>query len=720
MDDAIKVKIMKHKYVSTATVPSNFVRELNLRGGQKMAIYTAYDAQDVKKIYAVPLGEDQPDPTYECDIRKLNKMGKYSLDLTIPPKIMKEMKLVSGDFILARAGSENGVHFITFKPDRPDSETRVYHNDDETSTVQKTGRINTDSPDIGETLPAYLTEKETGVIKVKTARNKGRFEITIPAKIASELNLYAGQKMAIYARYDPQTAKKIYAVPILKHDPIPDNKCIVRVIRQESEHSLNLTIPLNMFNNMHLKLGDYLMTSVGKTHGVSYIVLKSNKPVNETLLQDNIDWASIVNKFNLKSDDSVDTDNPVAKETIPTEIVEQIIGVTKVKIMKNKQICEIIVPEKIVRELNLHQVQRMVMYWSYYESNAQKIRVIPLEKNESNPTCEGNIRIVTAADKSSMTLIIPTKIMKELNLEPGDYILIGVENTGVLLCVGLKPDRPIMETIQANNDGTTTVNTYRLKPDDSMDADSPVVRETVPTDTANEMIKKIETENTNPTPMTDRVDESGYIDTDKCYDLTGEIHDKIKPYNIDKDRMNLKESSDESSDKSNDELEDEHEKEFDINCTDIDDDNTCGCIDCSNYRKRKKTSNNTAVGKHCCGISDHNESGGNSYEDISEYNAKPVNDYTNRVNVNTDDSDKNNVTLTDTRYKKSWAECKICGILYDISVCACCMHNGIHGQKTEQCDTFNITVTVPKNRSVNITLTSDGLDNIKKGTKKQD
>ena len=157
----VKLKIVKEKKTFLITIP-NATQKLGLKAKQRMAVYS--DDYSEKKMYAIPLMENQPDPTYECHIRKLNARGKYSLTLSIPPKIMNEFLLEEGDYLLVRTSVQDGFTFLVFKPDKPNSETRIFHNDDGTSTINKSslnldGSVDVNKPIFKETVPTGTANK---------------------------------------------------------------------------------------------------------------------------------------------------------------------------------------------------------------------------------------------------------------------------------------------------------------------------------------------------------------------------------------------------------------------------------------------------------------------------------------------------------------------------------------------------------------------------------
>ncbi len=153
-----RAKISKLKHTFLITIPTDKVQRLDLKAKQRMAVYS--DDYSEKKIYAVPLGEDQPDPPYECSIRTLGTSTKYSLTLSIPTKIMKDMELEQGDYLLVRTGTEHGFKFLVFKPDRPDTETLIHHNEDGTSTVNKTSLKPDGTPDTSKAVVKETVQRE--------------------------------------------------------------------------------------------------------------------------------------------------------------------------------------------------------------------------------------------------------------------------------------------------------------------------------------------------------------------------------------------------------------------------------------------------------------------------------------------------------------------------------------------------------------------------------
>ena len=190
----IRAKISKLKHTFLITIPTVAVQHLGLKAKQRMAVYA--DDYSEKKIYAIPLMANQPDPPYECSVRTLAATSKYSLTLSIPTKIMNEFVLDTGDYLLIRSCTQNDFTFLVFKPDRPDSETRIYHNDDGTSTVNKVslkpdGSPDTDKPTIKETIPTEDAEKlvenvETGRGNATDVFEYSNIELFVPDDYAGE------------------------------------------------------------------------------------------------------------------------------------------------------------------------------------------------------------------------------------------------------------------------------------------------------------------------------------------------------------------------------------------------------------------------------------------------------------------------------------------------------------------------------------------------------
>ena len=167
---------------------------------------------------------------------------------------------------------------------------------------------------------------------------------------------------------------------------------------------------------------------------------------------------------------------------------------TRVKITKKKKTYEFIVPVDFVREAGLKVGQNMAVYADDDPHVGNKICAIPLQKGESQAyKCE--IRTLRQTGKYGMFLTIPTKVMAEMELKQGDFLLIRIGNYNGLKVLMLKPDRPINEILlQDNEDGTTTVNEYGIKPDGNMDTSKPVQKAIIPTEDAQKITKRYETD----------------------------------------------------------------------------------------------------------------------------------------------------------------------------------------------------------------------------------
>ena len=160
---ATRIKISKKKKTYEFMVPANFAREIGLNIGQSMAIYVDDDPVIGNKICAVPLQEGES-PSYKCEIRILRRTGKYGMSLTIPTKVMAEMELNKGDYLLIKIGEDKGWKYFMLKPDRPTSEILTQDNDDGTTTVNKyrlkpDGSRDTNMPVENGRVPTKTAEK---------------------------------------------------------------------------------------------------------------------------------------------------------------------------------------------------------------------------------------------------------------------------------------------------------------------------------------------------------------------------------------------------------------------------------------------------------------------------------------------------------------------------------------------------------------------------------
>ena len=169
----------------------------------------------------------------------------------------------------------------------------------------------------------------------------------------------------------------------------------------------------------------------------------------------------------------------------------------KVKITKKKKTYEFAVPAKFARALDLKAGQSMAIYVDDNTDIDRKICVVLLPEGGSGSLYERETRIVRQAGRYAMLLTIPAKVMAEMELNKGDYLFIRIGEEKGWKYFMLKPDRPTSEILtQDNEDGTTTVNKYKLKPDGSRDMNMPVEKGIVSTETAEKVVKMHETDPT--------------------------------------------------------------------------------------------------------------------------------------------------------------------------------------------------------------------------------
>ena len=205
----------------------------------------------------------------------------------------------------------------------------------------------------------------------------------------------------------------------------------------------------------------------------------------------------------------------------------------RVKITKVKKSYEFVVPAKFARALDLKAGQSMAIYIHDDPVIGNKICAIPLQEGES-PSYKCEIRILRRTGKYGMYLTIPAKVMVEMELNRGDYLFIRTGEDKGWKYFMLKPDRPTKEILlQDNEDGTTTVNKYRLKPDGSRDMNIPVEKGIVSTKTAEKVVKMHETE---PESVPDDVVEFEMIEFKVPENYAGEKFLTLEDVQKDKDR----------------------------------------------------------------------------------------------------------------------------------------------------------------------------------------
>ena len=168
-----RVKITKKKKTYEFAVPANFARALDLKAGQKMAIYTSDDPHIGRIICAILLPEGGSGPLYEREIRIVRDTGKYAMLLTIPAKVMAEMELNQGDYLFIKTGEDKGWKYFMLKPDRPTSEILTQDNEDGTTTVNKYKLKPDGSRDTN--MPV-----EKGIVPTKTAEKVVKMHETDP------------------------------------------------------------------------------------------------------------------------------------------------------------------------------------------------------------------------------------------------------------------------------------------------------------------------------------------------------------------------------------------------------------------------------------------------------------------------------------------------------------------------------------------------------------
>lgn len=167
---------------------------------------------------------------------------------------------------------------------------------------------------------------------------------------------------------------------------------------------------------------------------------------------------------------------------------------TRIKITKRKRTYEFVVPVDFARDLGLKTGQSMAMCVDDDPHVGNKICAVPLQEGKP-PLYECEIRVLRQTSKYGMSLTIPPNVMKEMELKQGDYLLIRIGNYKGLKFFMLKPDRPTKEILlQDNEDGTTTVNEYGIKPDGSMDTSKPVQKGIVPTELADKVAEQHKTD----------------------------------------------------------------------------------------------------------------------------------------------------------------------------------------------------------------------------------
>lgn len=175
-----RVKITKKKKTDEFAVPAKFARALDLKAGQKMAIYTSDDPHIGRMICAILLPEGGSGPLYERETRVLRQTGKYGMYLTIPTKVMAEMELNRGDYLFIKTGEDKGWKYFMLKPDRPTKEILLQDNEDGTTTVNKYKLKPDGSRDMN--IPV-----EKGIVPTKTAEKVVKMHETDPESVPDDV-----------------------------------------------------------------------------------------------------------------------------------------------------------------------------------------------------------------------------------------------------------------------------------------------------------------------------------------------------------------------------------------------------------------------------------------------------------------------------------------------------------------------------------------------------
>ena len=175
-----RVKITKNKKTDEFAVPAKFARALDLKAGQKMAIYTSDDPHIGRMICAILLPEGGSGPLYERETRVLRQTGKYGMYLTIPTKVMAEMELNRGDYLFIKTGEDKGWKYFMLKPDRPTKEILLQDNEDGTTTVNKYKLKPDGSRDMN--IPV-----EKGIVPTKTAEKVVKMHETDPESVPDDV-----------------------------------------------------------------------------------------------------------------------------------------------------------------------------------------------------------------------------------------------------------------------------------------------------------------------------------------------------------------------------------------------------------------------------------------------------------------------------------------------------------------------------------------------------
>ena len=194
-NDDLTVKVFKIKHTMYFNMPPEITRRFNLTAGQTMSVYVTRGIDTFDKICMIPTGKDQQESIHGIK-RTLMKAGKYSISMSIPSGIVKNLNLNEGEQIPIRLGQHaDGTTLIVLRPDRPTKETIIQHNDDGTANVRVThvqsdGNPDTDKPITKETISKKDADKLKKVLKEN------------PESIPGDVFEYTNVDMSVPENYD--------------------------------------------------------------------------------------------------------------------------------------------------------------------------------------------------------------------------------------------------------------------------------------------------------------------------------------------------------------------------------------------------------------------------------------------------------------------------------------------------------------------------------------
>ena len=194
-EEDLTVKMFKIKHTISFNMPPEIIRRLNLTIGQTMNVYLMKGVDSFEKIYVIPIPKNTSYTMYGIS-RILTKNGKYSMALSIPAGIVKNLDLKEGELVPIRLGQHaDGTVLIVLRPDRPTKETIIQHNDDGTANVRMThvqsdGSPDTDKPITKETISKKDADKLKKVLKEN------------PESIPGDVFEYTNVDMSVPENYD--------------------------------------------------------------------------------------------------------------------------------------------------------------------------------------------------------------------------------------------------------------------------------------------------------------------------------------------------------------------------------------------------------------------------------------------------------------------------------------------------------------------------------------